>query len=150
MRRYPDVLQKQINQEHQVASHAVYAHSLTGQDREVLLEDLHFASDNLSEQDRLCVRTGVSTLDPVTLAVLEEQGYRVFMWDLNSEDYLNPGVVEITEQVLANVKPGSHILFHDGGDDREQTIEALPQILEELIDQGYQFARTCNTGSDPE
>jgi peptidoglycan/xylan/chitin deacetylase (PgdA/CDA1 family) len=150
MRLYPDVLERQINQEHQVASLAVYAHSQTDQDREVLLEDLRFASSNLSEQDRLCVRPGVSTLDPVTMAVLEEQGYKVFMWDLNSNDYLNPGVVEITEQVLAKVKPGSHILFHDGGEDREQTIEALPQILEELIDRGYQFARTCNTGSETE
>src|SRR6202035_3976173 len=34
---------------------------------------------------------------------------------------------------------GNIILFHDGGGDRTQTIAALPQLIDRLRAQGYQF-----------
>ena len=35
-------------------------------------------------------------------------------------------------RVLANVKPGSIVLLHDGGGDRQETLRALPAILRAL------------------
>jgi peptidoglycan/xylan/chitin deacetylase (PgdA/CDA1 family) len=31
------------------------------------------------------------------------------------------------------------VLMHDGGGDRTQTVEALPRILEHLLERGYRF-----------
>jgi peptidoglycan/xylan/chitin deacetylase (PgdA/CDA1 family) len=41
--------------------------------------------------------------------------------------------------VLKAVSPGGIVLLHDGGGDRRNTVEALPQIITTLKEQGYRF-----------
>ncbi|MBV8819810.1 MAG: polysaccharide deacetylase family protein, partial [Acidobacteriaceae bacterium] len=46
---------------------------------------------------------------------------------------------KILEQVLEQKDDGHMILLHDGGGDRSATLAALPQIIDTLRAQGYQF-----------
>ena len=46
---------------------------------------------------------------------------------------------KILEQVLEQKDDGHMILLHDGGGDRTPTLAALPQIIDTLRAQGYQF-----------
>jgi peptidoglycan-N-acetylglucosamine deacetylase len=47
---------------------------------------------------------------------------------------------EIADDVLRQVAKGGNVmLLHDGGGDREQTVLALPLIIDELRAKGYQF-----------
>jgi len=62
---------------------------------------------------------------------------RVAMWDIDTRDWTNPGVPRIVRNAVKPIKPGSVILMHDGGQHREQTVAALPQIIDELRAQGY-------------
>jgi chitin deacetylase len=41
--------------------------------------------------------------------------------------------------VLKSARPGGIVLLHDGGGDRTNTINALPQIIAKLKQQGYSF-----------
>ena len=41
--------------------------------------------------------------------------------------------------VLDNAHNGAIVLMHDGGGDRSQDIEALPDIIDKLREQGYEF-----------
>lgn len=61
------------------------------------------------------------------------------IWNLDSEDWRKPGVDEIVENATKNVKPGSVILMHDGGGNRDEDLEALPQIIDKLHEEGYTF-----------
>jgi peptidoglycan/xylan/chitin deacetylase (PgdA/CDA1 family) len=45
--------------------------------------------------------------------------------------------------VVDQAYQGAIVLFHDGGGDRSQTVEALETILEALSDQGYVFEVVC-------
>ncbi len=72
--------------------------------------------------------------------VMRHKGYRIIMWDLVTRDYskrLN------AEQVLANVKRyarnGSIITFHDSLRSIDKLREILPEALEWLIAEGYEF-----------
>jgi peptidoglycan/xylan/chitin deacetylase (PgdA/CDA1 family) len=65
------------------------------------------------------------------------------MWDIDTEDWRQPGADVIVSRVLTQVFPGAVILFHDGGGDRSQTVEALGRILESLSSQGYRFEAVC-------
>jgi peptidoglycan/xylan/chitin deacetylase (PgdA/CDA1 family) len=49
---------------------------------------------------------------------------------MDTEDWRQPGAEAI-------------VLFHDGGGDRPQTVEALETILETLSSQGYAFEVVC-------
>jgi peptidoglycan-N-acetylglucosamine deacetylase len=46
---------------------------------------------------------------------------------------------EIADDVLRQANNGNIILLHDGGGEREQTVLALPMIIDELRARGYQF-----------
>jgi len=66
-------------------------------------------------------------------------GYAMVMWDVDPEDWSEPGTDTIVSQVLAEVRPGAIVLLHDGGGDRSQTVSAVEQLLPALAAQGYVF-----------
>lgn len=66
------------------------------------------------------------------------------LFDVIPDDWESPGVSTIVERVLTQVKPGSIILCHDGnadnkGQNRLQTVEAIPIIIKKLTSDGYRF-----------
>jgi peptidoglycan/xylan/chitin deacetylase (PgdA/CDA1 family) len=54
------------------------------------------------------------------------------LWSVDSRDWQLPGTKAIVRRVVANVRPGSIVLLHDGGGDRRETLRALPAILRAL------------------
>ena len=61
------------------------------------------------------------------------------IWNQDSEDWRRPGVDSIVANSEKGVTSGSIILMHDGGGNRDQDVEALPRIIEDLQGQGYEF-----------
>jgi len=61
------------------------------------------------------------------------------MWEVDPSDYTLPGVSAIEQRVLAQVRPGSIVLSHDGGGPRGQTLAAYPDIIRTLRARGYRF-----------
>ena len=57
-------------------------------------------------------------------------------WDVDSLDWKDPTPQQICDRVCRNVRPGSIVLFHNAA---VNTPAALPQIIENLIAQGYSF-----------
>jgi peptidoglycan-N-acetylglucosamine deacetylase len=75
-------------------------------------------------------------------------GWQVVVWSVDPRDYSAPGPAEIARRVLAEAHPGAIVLLHDGSPDgtqsRQQTVEALPAILQGLRDRGYRFVRIAS------
>ena len=65
-----------------------------------------------------------------TLAMLKGQGLLMVMWSVDTSDYARPGVPRIVSAALNGAHPGGIILMHDGGGDRSETVQALPQIIQ--------------------
>ena len=63
-------------------------------------------------------------------------GYRMLLWTDDPGDFARPSVDQIVKRVVAHATPGGVILLHDG---IEETIEALPRIVAELRQAGYEF-----------
>jgi peptidoglycan/xylan/chitin deacetylase (PgdA/CDA1 family) len=63
-------------------------------------------------------------------------GLTTIVWDDDPADWSQPGTMTIANRVLANVRPGSIILMHDGPAGRAQTLAALPYILDGLRKRG--------------
>jgi peptidoglycan/xylan/chitin deacetylase (PgdA/CDA1 family) len=53
-------------------------------------------------------------------------------WNVDPHDYERPGRREILRRELAQLKPGSIVLNHDGGGDRGQTVRSLALLLDWL------------------
>ena len=58
------------------------------------------------------------------------------VWDVDSLDWKDLSASEITQRVTSKVQPGSIVLFHNAA---KHTPEALPSILERLLQDGYTF-----------
>ncbi len=70
-----------------------------------------------------------------------EMGFTTIQWDVDSRDWKDKTAGEMVESVTKNVRKGSIILFHSG---KENTLEALPQILEILKNGGYEFVKVSD------
>lgn len=59
-------------------------------------------------------------------------------WRMTDDKQQRPAK-EIVDDVLRQAKNGNIVLLHDGGGEREQTVLALPLIIDELRAKGYEF-----------
>jgi cellulose synthase/poly-beta-1,6-N-acetylglucosamine synthase-like glycosyltransferase len=66
-------------------------------------------------------------------------GQKIDAHDWRQVDGKQIPVKEIVDNVLRQAQMGNIILFHDGGGERANTVAALPQIIDKLREQGYQF-----------
>jgi chitin deacetylase len=78
-------------------------------------------------------------LDTKLVSYAQKQGYAVTLWSVDSQDSLVAAPI-LLDNVLKNARPGRVVLLHDGsGDEQSATIQALPQLLTALQQQGYRF-----------
>jgi peptidoglycan-N-acetylglucosamine deacetylase len=67
-------------------------------------------------------------------------GLQTVLWSIDTQDWRNPGVDAIVNEVLSKVTGlGDVILMHDATGDRSQTIAALEEIIPVLQSWGLQF-----------
>jgi peptidoglycan/xylan/chitin deacetylase (PgdA/CDA1 family) len=66
-------------------------------------------------------------------------GMATIAWEVDPSDYALPGSAAIRARVLAQVRPGSIVISHDGGGPRGQTLAAYPGIIRSLRSRGYRF-----------
>jgi peptidoglycan/xylan/chitin deacetylase (PgdA/CDA1 family) len=73
------------------------------------------------------------------IATAGSLGMKTITWDVDPQDWSLPGTSKIYSNIVGNAKPGSIILMHDGGGPRDETLAALPQIIDTLRARGYAF-----------
>ncbi|MBT2450425.1 polysaccharide deacetylase family protein [Streptomyces sp. ISL-43] len=73
---------------------------------------------------------------PESRALAAANGMRPLGWNIDSKDFEKPGAATIVNTVKGEMKNGPTVLFHDGGGNRTQTVEALDQVLAWLKEQG--------------
>jgi len=66
-------------------------------------------------------------------------GLATVLWNVDPSDYTQPGSGAIVARVLAQVRPGSIVISHDGGGPRAQTLAAYPRIIDALRARGYRI-----------
>ncbi len=110
------------------------------------LDDLKIRKDILKAQeifgklnikDIKILRAPTGHFDERTLKIAERFRLTVVHWSIDSQDWTNPGVKIIVENVKKAGK-GDIILLH-ASDSAKQTAKALPFILEDLRGKGQRF-----------
>ncbi len=71
--------------------------------------------------------------------VLKQEGRKHITFDAVSLDDQTQDVEVMTSRVMEAVKPGSIILFHDGGRDKPGTLQAVDLVIGKLRARGYRF-----------
>ncbi len=84
-------------------------------------------------------RPPYGSFDATTFRELNRLHLLMVLWSVDTGDYQQPGVQTIVQRAMEGAHPGAIILLHDAGGQRQQTIEALPQIITGLRARGYKL-----------
>ncbi len=82
------------------------------------------------------VRLPYGDYDDPSINAVRSIGMEPIQWDVDSLDWKEIPANEITQRVTSKVQPGSIVLFHNAA---KHTPEALPSIIQALLQDGYTF-----------
>lgn len=139
----PDLLRQMVREGHELGNHGYY-HKHHSQ--------LNF-DENRKEisqtEDIIYELTGVKTVlfappygefNNTTLKAADSLGYKTIMWSIDTIDWRREGAQIITNRVLKNPHNGAIILMHPV----EDTVEALPTIIDELRARGFEIGKVSD------
>jgi peptidoglycan/xylan/chitin deacetylase (PgdA/CDA1 family) len=103
------------------------------------LESTIAAIRSLSGYTPCVFRPPYGAYNPSVLRTARSLGLSTVLWNVDPADYSDPGTSAIEQRVLAQVRPGSIVISHDGGGPRGQTLAAYPGIIAKLRARGYRI-----------
>jgi peptidoglycan/xylan/chitin deacetylase (PgdA/CDA1 family) len=144
--RQPETVRRIVREGNDLGNHS-YAH----RKRDTLL-DLHY-NDAAKTNAILAQITGIVPRlyrapngfhTPWSMRAVGSRGLRVIGWDVESNDWDEPGTDTIVRRTMQRVHPGAIILLHDGDNtrqktDRGQQVAATRMLIDTLKGQGYRF-----------
>ena len=143
---YPELVERIVREGHELGNHG-YDHGI-----------LAFAGPaqvhrQLHRTERLLKQSGAPPVrvfraphgfrSPFVSSTARRLGYSTCAWSAGVFDTAKPGADVIVKRSVKALKPGAILLLHDadgwGNDDRSQTAEALPAILDAARADGYEL-----------
>jgi len=140
--RYPGLARRVAREGHDVGSHSWSHPAFRELKAKAIRREINRgrqAVEKATGHRTAWIRPPYGSMDPLAWEQVRELKVHAVLWDVDSRDWSKPGVRRIEKTVMRQVRPGSVILFHDGGGKRAQTIRALPQVIKSLRKKGYQF-----------
>jgi polysaccharide deacetylase family sporulation protein PdaB len=137
--RYPESVKALHEAGHEIMNHSnTHAHypQLTA---EQVVADLNACNDkieNITGVRPTLVRLPYGDYDDNSINAVRSIGMEPIQWDVDSLDWKDLAAPEITKRVTGKVQAGSIVLFHNAA---KHTPEALPGIIECLLQEGYTF-----------
>ena len=137
--KYPESVKALHDAGHEVMNHSnTHAH-YPQLSAEEIAADLNACNDRIEAITGVrptLVRLPYGDYDDKSINTVRAAGMEPIQWDVDSLDWKEISAAEITSRVTGKVQPGSIVLFHNAA---LHTPEALPDILETLIREGYTF-----------
>ena len=137
--KYPESVKALHDAGHEVMNHSnTHAH-YPQLSAEEIVADLNACNDRIEAITGVrptLVRLPYGDYDDKSVSAVRAAGMEPIQWDVDSLDWKEISAAEITSRVTGKVQPGSIVLFHNAA---LHTPEALPDILETLIREGYTF-----------
>ena len=139
---HPDLVAAIADAGHEIANHT-WSHPLPFDQLTVaqVHDEIHRTSDLLTSLHAPPVyfRAPGGEWTPDIMSEVKAAGLRPLDWSMDPRDWSRPGVPHIVDTILRQTRPGAIILDHDGGGNRQQTVDALAIVLPRLIGAGYRF-----------
>jgi peptidoglycan-N-acetylglucosamine deacetylase len=119
-------------------THPMLAHLSAHEQYEELFEQMA-RIEILGGKRPTLFRPPYGSFNATTLRELRRLHLLMVLWSVDTDDYLQPGVQTIVARAMEGAQPGAIILMHDAGGERQETIEALPQIIKGFRARGYKL-----------
>ena len=137
--KYPESVKALHDAGHEVMNHSnTHAHmnQLSAQE---IIADVEACNDKIEAVTGVrptLIRPPYGEYNDQVISAIRSIGMEPIQWDVDSLDWKEISAQEITQRVTSRVQSGSIVLFHNAA---LHTPEALPGILECLLQEGYTF-----------
>ncbi|WP_454191671.1 polysaccharide deacetylase family protein [Paenibacillus sp. Marseille-Q7038] len=139
-------LAKRIHDE----GHVIGNHSFTHPDFNKISMSAFIAEINKTEQAILpitgyipkIIRPPYGEITEEQLIWAAEHKYQIVNWNVDSVDWKGLNKEQVLTNILSGIRPGAIVLQHGGGgygSKLQGTIEALPEVIKALKNQGYEL-----------
>ena len=136
-KNYPELLCTIHNAGHDIGGLWTTQASLSIREQTLTLENLTQRIDRLTDSETTLFRFEDGNYDNSAIRLIQESGGYPVQWNINSMDWKDYGAQDILHRILNSrqLQNGSILLFHAG---TVYTAQALPDLIDNLEDQGYQ------------
>ena len=137
--KYPESVKALHDAGHEVMNHSnTHAHmnQLSAQE---IIADVEACNDKIEAVTGVrptLIRPPYGEYNDQVISAIRSIGMEPIQWDVDSLDWKEISAQEIAQRVTSRVQSGSIVLFHNAA---LHTPEALPGILECLLQEGYTF-----------
>lgn len=138
----PALVQQEYAAGHIVANHSWNHPDLTTLPADEMHTQLSITSDAIEQATGVrpsFFRPPYGAYNEQTFVQANALGLTSVTWNVDPDDWQEPGSSVIVDRVVDGADNGAIILLHDGGGNRTQTIAALPKILSRLQERGFRF-----------
>jgi peptidoglycan/xylan/chitin deacetylase (PgdA/CDA1 family)/uncharacterized membrane protein YbhN (UPF0104 family) len=157
VRAHPDIARRIVEEGHELASHGDDHSLLTFEGPRDIARQLRALDEAVvaatGSAPAPLFRAPHGFRSPFLVPVARRLGYRVVGWTAGVWDTAKPGIDRIVDRSVSKLHPGAILLLHDAdgsgsGDDRSQTVAALPGIIAAGRDQGLEFVTVSELAAE--
>lgn len=137
--KYPESVLALSQAGHEIMNHSNDHAHFSSLSVEEIVANINTCSDKIEAVTGVrptLFRPPYGEYDDHVIATVRSMGIEPIQWDVDSLDWKGISADEITQRVVSRVQSGSIVLFHNAA---EHTPEALPAIIETLLQEGYTF-----------
>lgn len=139
--KYPDAVKKIAKAGHDLASHGdghKHMNSLSAEECKKEIYEVHKKVFELTGTEMDLFRPPYGEYNDTVIAAAEEMEYYPIQWSVDSLDWKNYGVEQMTNQVVNHkaLENGAIILMHNG---TQYTALALQGIIDGMENKGFEF-----------
>ena len=135
----PEYVKTLVEKGHEPGNHSEHHYdmaTITAGEMKTEIMDVHKKVKELTGKDMKVFRPPYGSYNNELIDTVYGCDYYPIQWDVDSLDWKGISAGEITKRVTGKVTNGSIVLFHNAG---EHTPEALPDILDYLLGEGYEI-----------
>jgi peptidoglycan-N-acetylglucosamine deacetylase len=145
VKAHPRITARIHREGHLLANHTWSHPRLTQLSKAKVKSQLTRTQSALGRYKSACMRPPYGATNTSVRRWTKQVGLKTVLWDIDSRDWENSqSSTGIYHRVIRNVRNGSNVLMHDGGDSQRDSLAALKRILPKLKSMGYTFKALPN------
>jgi len=136
----PELLKRMVHEGHEIGNHGYHHKYHSKLSFEENCQEIIMTERTIEEIRGIKTRLFAppyGDFNNTTLRAANSLGYKTIMWSIDTIDWRRDGVENIVKRVMKNPHKGAFILMHP----TEDTIKALPIIIENLRQKGLEIGR---------
>lgn len=142
IQRHPEVVEKMLEEGHIIGNHS-YSHldfeklSMEEMFDKQVQRNESLMRDGFDVQP-IFIRPPYGKITNEQVLYLANKGYKIINWSIDTYDWQKEQTSEqIADSVMRHIHDGAIILLHSGGENKQNTVKALPDIIARIRQMGF-------------